>query len=153
MGKPSRGGPRTEESADHAEERIIYQGRPATIATLSELAVAVLTLGVAWIYFWARAMSSHYKMTTQRIVVEKGLFSKNLEHIDLYRIDDFEIDLPVWQRLLGTGNLILTTTDRSAKGQLKLDRLNTDVRALYEELRTAAEADKVRRGVRNIDHV
>lgn len=135
------------------DEHVIYQGNPATIATVGELMLSVLTLGLAWIYFWARARSAHYKLTNQRIVVEKGLFSKNLEHVDLYRVDDFEIDLPVWQRLLGTGNLVLTTSDHSAKGRLVLDRLATDVRDLYERLRKAAEADKVRRGVRNIDHV
>ena len=36
---------------------------------------------------------------------------------------------------------------------VRLDRLRTDVRKLYEDLRAATEADKLRRGVRRVDAV
>jgi hypothetical protein len=63
------------------------------------------------------------------------------------------VELPIGQRLLGTGNLVVATTDRTQKGVVRLDRLRTDVRQLYEQLRSATEADKTRRGVRRFDTV
>lgn len=138
-----------------ATESVLFEGRPAAIAGAGEMLLVVLTLGLAWIWLWARSLGSHYRVTTNRIVIETGLFSKRLEQIDLYRVDDYVVELPLGQRMLGTGNLVIsTTTDRTTpKGEVRLDRLRTDVRALYEALRTATEADKTRRGVRRFDPV
>lgn len=151
LGEPPRGA--ASKAAGTAIERVLYEGRPAAISGGLELLLVILTLGLAGIWFWARSLGSHYKITTSRIVIERGLFSKKLEQIDLYRVEDYVVDLPFGQRMLGTGNLVISTTDRSTKGEVRLDRLRTDVRALYEELRTATEADKTRRGVRRFDSV
>lgn len=156
LGEPPRragGVSQSGAALERAEERVLFEGRPATVAGLGEAVVLVLTLGLAWVWLWARARSTHYKVTTTRIVVEQGIFSKRLEQIDLYRVDDYVVDLPFAQRLLGTGNLVITTSDRSAKGEIRLDRLRTDVRQLYEALRAATEEDKSRRGVRRFDSV
>ena len=138
---------------ERREERVLFEGRPATVSGLGDAMIAVLTLGLGWLWLWARARGTHYKVTTSRIVIERGLFSKRLEQIDLYRVDDYVVELPFAQRLLGTGNLVIATSDRTAKGEVRLDRLRTDVRSLYEELRAATERDKSRRGVRRFDSV
>jgi hypothetical protein len=136
-----------------AAERVLFEGRPAAVAGIGEALIGILTLGLAFLVYWVRSRSAHYRVTTSRIVIERGLLSKRLEQIDLYRIEDYVVDLPFGQRLLGTGNLLIATSDRTAKGVVRLDRLRTDVRRLYEELRAATEADKTRRGVRRIDAV
>jgi hypothetical protein len=138
---------------ERREERVLFEGRPATVAGLGEAVVLVLTLGLAWVWLWLRARSTQYKVTSTRIVIEQGIFSKRLEQIDLYRVDDYVVELPFGQRLLGTGNLVIATSDRSARGEVRLDRIRTDVRALYESLRAATEEDKSRRGVRRFDSV
>lgn len=139
-------------------ERVIFAGHPALVPSVLEVVLVVLTLGLALVWMWARSRATRYELTTRRVVVETGLFSKQLEHVDLYRIDDYRIELPFTQRLLGTGNLTLSTSDRSARersagGEIHLRNLRTDVRALYEQLRAATEADKARRGVRRFDTV
>lgn len=134
-------------------EKVLFEGRPAAIAGVLELVLVILTLGLAGIWLWARSLGSHYRVTTHRIVIESGLFSKRMEQIDLYRVEDYVVELPFGQRMLGTGNLVVSTTDRTAKGEVRLDRLRTDVRALYEALRNATETDKTRRGVRRFDPV
>lgn len=133
-----------------SEERTLFEGRPAAISGLGELVLTILTVGLAWVYFYARAASRHYRVTSTRIVVETGLFSKRMEQIDLYRVSDYVVDLPFAQRLLGTGNLLVQTSDRTTK-EVRLERIRTDVKKLYEELRAATEADKARRGVRTMD--
>jgi uncharacterized membrane protein YdbT with pleckstrin-like domain len=132
------------------DERVLFDGSPAAIGTLGALLVTLLTLGLALVYFWIRARSTHYKLTTRRVVVEHGIFSKRLEQIDLYRVVDYVVERPFGQRMLGTGNLILETTDRTTK-ELRVDRIRADVRGLYEKLREATEADKRQRNVRVMD--
>jgi hypothetical protein len=60
------------------------------------------------------------------------------------------VERPLGQRLLGTGNILLMTQDRSSPA-LRIDGLKTDVIALYEQLRKATETEKHRRGVRVLD--
>ncbi|MBX3126580.1 MAG: PH domain-containing protein [Polyangiaceae bacterium] len=138
--------------ADHvAAEEVLFEGHPAVIPGLGSLLVVVLSLGLALIYYYLRSRSRHLRITTERIVVDHGLFSKRMEQIDLYRITDYVVERPFSQRLLGTGNIQLRAMD-STTPSLGLDALPTDVRALYERLRAATEIEKRRRGVRVVDY-
>lgn len=112
--------------------------------------LSVLTLGLALIYFALRAKSVRYRITTERVVVERGLLSKHMDQIDLYRINDYVVERPFGQRLAGTGNLILSAMDRSSP-ELRIEGIKTDVMALYEALRKATEEQKAKRGVRTVD--
>ncbi len=111
----------------------------------------VLTLGLAALFFWVRARGVRYRITTQRIIVERGLLSKRMDQIDLYRINDYTVDRPFLQRVVGTGNLKLETMDKTSR-ELSLNGLPTDVMSLYESLRKATEEEKRRRGVRVVDY-
>jgi uncharacterized membrane protein YdbT with pleckstrin-like domain len=131
-------------------EEILFQGHPALIPSVGALLFAIVTLGAALLYFLVRSRGVTYKVTTRRVLVERGLLSKRLEQIDTYRIKDYVVERPIGQRLLGTGNLLLLTMDATSPN-VELRGLATDVLALYERLRAAAEAERVRRGVRIIE--
>ena len=128
----------------------MFDGHPALVPDLGTLLAAILTLGLWLLVAWAKSRGTHYRITDQRVVVESGLLSKRLDKIDLYRIHDYVVERPLGQRMLGTGNLILSTQDRSTPA-VRLYGLSTDVVALYERLRAATEAEKRRRGVRVLD--
>ena len=132
-------------------EDVLFDGYPALVPNLAILLLAILTLGLALPFLWFRQRGRHYRVTTQRIVVEAGVFSKKMEQVDLYRITDYVVERPFGQRLLGTGNVILEAID-STSPVVRLDGLKTDVVALYEKLRVATEAAKQRRGVRVLDY-
>jgi uncharacterized membrane protein YdbT with pleckstrin-like domain len=136
--------------APASEERVIFEGHPAAIRGLGALLITVLTLGFAWIYYYLRARGTHYRLTSRRVVIESGIFSKRLEQIDLYRVVDYVVERPFGQRLLGTGNVVIEATDRT-QHEVRIDGVRTDVRELYEKLRAATEADKRARGVRVVD--
>lgn len=131
-------------------EEPLFEGHPALVPDLGTLIAAILTLGLWLAYAWLRSRGTHYRVTTQRVVVESGLLNKRLDQIDLYRIHDYVVERPLGQRLLGTGNLLLATQDRSTPA-IALRGLSTDVVALYERLRMATEVEKRRRGVRVLD--
>ncbi len=132
-------------------EQLLFQGHPALVPGLGTLLLVIFTLGLALPVLWFRRREKSYKITTQRVVLETGLLSKQLEQIDLYRITDYVVERPFSQRLLGTGNLVLEAMDNTSP-ELRLDALRTDVVALYEKLRTATEVEKRRRGVRVVDY-
>ena len=137
--------------SDHSGEIVLFEGRRALVPSVSVLLLVIVTLGLWLIPRWWHRGSKLYRVTTRRIVVETGVLSKRLEQIDLYRIADYTVDRPFLQRVLGTGNLLLKTFDKSTP-ELQVREIKTDVVALYEKLRAATEAEKAKRGVRMIDY-
>jgi len=132
------------------EEGVLFEGRPALVPSLGALLLCILTVGIWLLPQWWRQLSRHYRVTSRRIVVESGVLSKRLEQIDLYRVTDYTVDKPIFQRMMGTGNLVLRTLDKNA-AELRIQNIKTDVVALYEQVRLATEADKRARGVRMVD--
>jgi uncharacterized membrane protein YdbT with pleckstrin-like domain len=135
----------------HDGEELLFEGRSALIPNVTTVLWVILSVGLWLIICWMRTLGCTYRITTRRIVVETGMLSKRLEQIDLYRIVDYTVERSLGQRLLGTGNLLLRTLDKTSP-ELNVRNIKTDVVALYERLRVATEADKVRRGVRMVDY-
>lgn len=140
-----------ESESPHDGEEVLFEGHVALVPGVGTLVVAVLTLGLWLIVRWLKTMGTSYRITTRRIVVESGVLSKRLEQIDLYRIADYTVERPFGQRLMGTGNLLLRTFDKTSP-ELNVRCIKADVVALYERVRAATEADKTRRGVRMVDY-
>ncbi len=113
-------------------ELTIYEGSPSLVPGLGSLLLAILSGGLLLLYFWVQRGGTTYHITTHRIVVESGLFSKKLEQVDLYRVNDFTVERPFSQRVMGTGNLTMTTFDKSTP-IVNLVDMRTDVVALYEQ--------------------
>ena len=137
-------------ATDTGPEEVLFEGRPAVLAGLGSLLLTIITLGIAAIVFWVRSLNKHYRITTQRVVIEHGVLSKRMEQIDLYRVTDYVVERPFGQRIMGTGNLVLEATDKTTP-ELRIERIKTDVMKLYERLRAATESEKRRRGVRVLD--
>jgi uncharacterized membrane protein YdbT with pleckstrin-like domain len=135
----------------HEGEEVLFEGRAALVPGVGTLLLAILTLGLWLIVRWFQTLGKSYRITNRRIVVETGVLSKKLEQIDLYRVADYTVDRPFGQRIMGTGNLLLKTYDKTTP-ELQVMAINTDVVKLYERVRAATEADKARRGVRMIDY-
>jgi uncharacterized membrane protein YdbT with pleckstrin-like domain len=132
-------------------EETIFLGQPALLPNLQSLLLTIVTLGFALIYFALRRSGTSYKVTSQRIVIDSGIFSKKLDQVDLYRVNDFEVDRPFLQRIMGTGNLKMMTVDRS-NPVIILWGIHTDVVQLYERIRAAVAAAKQAAGVRVVDN-
>ncbi len=137
--------------ASHDGEEVLFEGRAALVPSFTTLLAAILTLGLWLLVRWFQTMGKSYRITTRRIVVESGVLSKKLEQIDLYRVADYTVERPFGQRIMGTGNLLLKTFDKTTPELNVLD-IKTDVVKLYEAVRAATEADKARRGVRMVDY-
>ena len=75
----------------------------------------VLLSCVICLYFYLKSIRIRYQITTQRIKLERGLLSKILEALELFRIDHFELRKPLGMRLLGQASLHLFTSDAEIK--------------------------------------
>jgi len=140
----------TESRPTAPHEEVLFLGHPAVLPGVGALLLAILTLGLGYLYLWARSRGTEYKVTTRRITIERGLLGKRLEQVDTYRIKDYVVERPLSQRLLGTGNIQLLTVDATTP-LVELRALPTDVMALYERLRSAAEAERTARAVRVVE--
>jgi uncharacterized membrane protein YdbT with pleckstrin-like domain len=135
----------------HEGEAVLFEGRAALVPGFGTLLLVILTLGLWLIVRWFQTLGKSYRITNRRIVVETGVLSKKLEQIDLYRVADYTVERPFGQRIMGTGNLLLKTYDKTTP-ELHVLAIKTDVVRLYEQVRAATEVDKARRGVRMVDY-
>jgi membrane protein YdbS with pleckstrin-like domain len=131
---------------DASTERVIFEGHPASIYSVGQYAVAVVTLGLALIVYWLRSASRRYKLTNQRLRIEEGFLSKRINNVELFRVDHVEIDKPILMRLLGFGILRLTTSDGSDTS-IRLFGLK-DPDQWGEQIREFSLRERERRGIR-----
>ena len=134
-----------------SNEEVLFEGKPALIHSMAALLLVIVTLGLTAAFFWFKRDNVHYRITNQRIVIDRGILSKKMEQLDLYRIQDFTVERPLGQRMMGTGNIRLSTFDKTTP-VVELVGLKTDVVMLYEVMRRAVEANKTSRGVRTVDY-
>ena len=129
-----------------AVEKTVYEGRPAAIHSAIQYFWITITFGIAAFVYWFRSRCVRYKITTQRIIVEEGFLTTKVNNIELYRIDDVEIEYPFTMRVLGYGNLHLKSSDRD-RPDLVLWGL-TDAMALFETVRDCNIRERERRGIK-----
>jgi hypothetical protein len=134
------------QSAKDAEvERQLFTGSPAVISSLGQWGLVVLTLGIAWVVYWIRSRSIVYTLTSQRIQIERGLFSTIKASVELFRIDDFDIHRPFGMRVLGHSMLHLRSSDPDLSTLVISGIPNLD--ALADQLRECSLRERTRRKI------
>lgn len=94
-------------------ERDFFVGHPAVIYHAGQWLIVLVTIGIAYIVYWFKSLSTTYQLTSQRVRIERGILSKTKDNIELFRIDDFEIHKPFGMRLVGHCRLHLLSSDDS----------------------------------------
>ncbi|MBC3808454.1 PH domain-containing protein [Undibacterium seohonense] len=130
---------------EHDVERILFAGHPATIFSAWQWIIVVLTLGIGYLYYWLKARGLHYEVTTQRVKLERGIFSKVKDNVELFTIEHFDLNTPFGMRLLGYCILQLRSSDTSYS-QLHLYGIK-DLEQLADTLRDCSMRERARRRV------
>lgn len=92
--------------------------------------------------------SIHYEVTPDRIEWARGIFDRNVDNIDMFRVVDLKLRQSLLECLLGIGTVTALTSDESDP-EFEFVKVNR-CRALYEALKEAGlHADKKR----NVIHV
>jgi membrane protein YdbS with pleckstrin-like domain/DNA-directed RNA polymerase subunit RPC12/RpoP len=82
-----------------------------------ERALIIAGLAVALILFLTvlyKKYSVLYRLSTQRLFLIRGLVSRKIEELELFRVRDIQVVQSFWQRILGFGRMTVFSTDASA---------------------------------------
>ena len=156
-----------------ADERIIFRGNPSPVSVLGSLVFSALGLLVicgGLIYFRDRLPTTNariviyllplipivvflakltvlkfvcYEITSERVKVIKGIFSKRTDELELYRVKDTSLVEPFVYRMFSVGNIVIVTNDVSTPAvELRAIKNAQEVR---EQLRASIEECRLRK--------
>jgi len=116
------------------------------------IGLTALALGIiAWI--WLENMASKYEVTEERLVIRRGIISKSIDEIELYRIKDVRIDFSIINQLAGIGWITISSSDETTRaGDLVLGSIER-AQERRETLRRLVDTARQKRQVREIDMV
>jgi uncharacterized membrane protein YdbT with pleckstrin-like domain len=114
---------------------------PAFIILLSPLAYALAKV------LLIKAVK--YEISSERIKITTGIFSKQTNALELYRVKDYTLQEPFFYRLFHLGNIVILTSDHSTP-QLTM-RAIPAARGLMDELRKHVELRRDVKRVREVD--
>src|SRR6188768_1998280 len=135
-------------------EETIWRG---TSSQVKNLGIFILGILFCWLivplYFviarYLQTRSKVYELTSERLKITEGVFSKATSTVELYRVKDIEMRQPFLYRMLGVENLHVTTSDVSSP-TLFFDAIPVAA-GLPDKLRNQVEIIRVQKRVREID--
>ena len=126
-------------------EATLFAGHPVVIYSVWQWLVVLVTLGIAYLFYWFQSIATTYQITSQRVRIERGILSKSKESVELFRIDHFDLHKPLGMRLVGHCVVDLRSSDTNFStvvifGIPKLE-------ALADTLRDCSLRERTRRRV------
>lgn len=99
-----------------------------------------------WFWKWLELRCRVYRVTSERLRVTQGIFSKRSDELELYRVRDLTFVQPFLYRMFNKGDIVLTTTDTTTPVvTLECLPANDELR---DGLRRAVEACRDRKRAR-----
>ncbi|MDG2122497.1 MAG: PH domain-containing protein [Verrucomicrobiales bacterium] len=111
-------------------------------------AAVVIPVGIV-LWKWLTVRCTVFELTSQRLRMSQGVFTRTIDEIELYRVKDSLIEQPFWLRVVGLGNLIMDTSDRSHP-KAELNAIS-DVIGVHERVRERVEKLRDAKRVREVD--
>jgi uncharacterized membrane protein YdbT with pleckstrin-like domain len=133
------------------EEKTVWKGNSSQVINLGTYVICfllvwlVVPLFIA-IWKWIENKYRVYEVTTERVRITTGIFSKRTDELELYRVKDTTLVEPFLYRLAKAGNIVIATIDATTPG-LTLEAIKGAAN-LREELRKNIEACRDRKRVR-----
>jgi uncharacterized membrane protein YdbT with pleckstrin-like domain len=150
-----------------SDEKTIFHGSPSQVLNadvlggcgLVALLLIVLSIFFWWAFLlllpvpigiaawkWLELKCRLFEVTSERIRMSKGIFTRRTDELELYRVNDISVVEPFILRTLGLGHLVITTNDTSTP-VLTISAIR-GVKELREELRKCVEICRERKRVR-----
>ncbi|MEW6358904.1 MAG: PH domain-containing protein [Planctomycetota bacterium] len=86
---------------------------------LAEVIIWVALLVVLIAKVLKHKLTLKYRLTTQRLFIERGFLSKTIDEVELIRVDDVIVKQNIFQRAFNVGDVLAKTpTDATDKDQL-----------------------------------
>jgi uncharacterized membrane protein YdbT with pleckstrin-like domain len=137
-----------------AAEEIVWRG---TSSQWKNFGVYLLCGLLCWLIvpiffalvYYLKTRCKVFELTTQRLKITSGVFTKVTETLELYRVKDIETRQPFFSRLVGVENVQMTTSDVSSPLVL-IEAVPSSV-GFADKLRNQVEIIRQQKRVRAID--
>ena len=138
----------------NSQETDLWQGTPSQWTNFKLFAICAVTFWLIVPIFiaawrWLETSRYVYRVTSQRIIITRGVLTRRTDQLELYRAKDVALLEPFWLRLFKLGHIDLVTSDPTTP-QLRLQAVPNPA-ALREQLRNAIESLRVSKGIRELD--
>jgi len=95
------------------------------------LAVALIAYPIRRLVWW---LTSHFVVTTDRIIHREGWFAKRSMDIPYEAVNDVRFNQTVFERIIGAGSLIIHSASEAGRQEFRAIRHPEDVqKAIYHE--------------------
>jgi len=88
-----------------------WSGLAWVIALVLACVVVSALIFIVPIFF--RIISRRYRLTSQRLFIERGILSQTIDQTELIRVDDVRLEKTLLDRVFGVGTVSLLSTDVS----------------------------------------
>ncbi|MBC9033506.1 PH domain-containing protein [Sphingomonas sp. JC676] len=125
-----------------------------TLAGWGTLLLCLVGVGLIIILVkWIANLATTYEVTSDRLILHKGIFSKSIDEIELYRVKDVRIDFTIINQMADIGTITITSSDETTRDAPLIIRDVDHARARRENLRDLVNTARRARGVREFDMV
>ncbi len=136
---------------EDSAEQTLFEIGPSPKAYLGSILLGIplvfLLVGVFMLLgVWYNVASRRYRLTSQRLFVQRGLVAKHLEEVELFRVKDVTVRQSFLQRILGCGTVTVLSSDDTTP-VLEISGISTPV-DVKEAIRNAFRAARKREGLR-----
>jgi membrane protein YdbS with pleckstrin-like domain len=125
-----------------------YAGRFWAVPWYAPL-TALIVIAAGVVIAWLQTACTEILIDTARITCRQGIFSRKVESLELFRIQDVTSLHPWWQRPFGIGTVVALTSD-SNNPHWRLPGMH-DAERLRESLNIAAIALRDAKGIREVN--
>ncbi len=131
-------------------ETTLWSGTPSQWVNFWWFVLCVLVIPIPWVIWkYLLVKTSRYTLTSQRLRFERGVLTKTLDEVELYRIKDTQLHQTLLDRMLGIGTIEILSSDET-NPTLFIPKV-PGAASVREQLRQGVEKLRLARGVRELD--
>lgn len=131
-------------------EREVWSGTPSQWQNLWAWVACVLLVPIPWALWRALVTkNTRYVLTDQRLKTTRGVLNRVTDDLELYRVKDTLFQQTFWQRMVGIGDIVLSTSDTTTPTVAIADIRNAQ--GVREQVRGLVEQRRDAKRVRELD--
>ena len=131
-------------------EHEVWSGTPSQWENLGYWVACVLIIPIPWaLWRWLVTRNTRYALTDQRLKTTRGVFNRVTDDLELYRVKDTHFQQDFWQRMVGTGDIVLSTSDTTTP-TVVLSHIKA-AESVRERIRGLVEQRRDAKRVRELD--
>ena len=130
-------------------ETVIWKGTSSQVKNFWWFVACILLIPIPWaLWNWLKVKCRVYTLTDERLLIDRGVFNKTQDTLELYRVRDLQVTEPFLLRLFGLQNIHLLATDLTTES-IVLDYIPSALN-LRDQFRQHVEECRRRKGVREL---